>query len=143
MSLSEFPNVQNALVEQPSGPTLEDCGRTGQLPGMNVCNSVRVKQCVDERVCVLGKYSQDNLRQKPVLRPKETCLMWWQICALRVGLNRSQSGNTGPEPVCPGLLGVKAGGFYECFCRKNLERNESHTFHCRKSVQSSRCASNP
>lgn len=51
MSLNKFLNVQIALVEQPNGPTLEDCGRTGQLPGMNVCNFVRVKQGVDEREC--------------------------------------------------------------------------------------------
>lgn len=54
MSLSTFLTVQIAVVELPSGPTLEDCGRTGQLPGMDVCNFVRVKQGVDEReyVCL-------------------------------------------------------------------------------------------
>lgn len=65
MSLSKFFNAQIALVELPIGPTLEDCGCTGQLPGMNVCNFVCVKYDVDEReyVC-LEKYSQDKLRQK-------------------------------------------------------------------------------
>lgn len=43
MSLSKFFNIQIATVELPSGPTLEDCGWTGQLPGMDVCNFVRVK----------------------------------------------------------------------------------------------------
>lgn len=64
MSLSKFFNVQIALVELPCGLTLEGCGRTWQRPGVNVCNSVRVKSGVDERECVLCKYSLDKLRQK-------------------------------------------------------------------------------
>lgn len=54
MSLSKFLNIQIALVGLPSGTTLEDCGCAGTLPGMNVCNFVRVKQGVDEReyVCL-------------------------------------------------------------------------------------------
>lgn len=63
MSLSKFFNAQIALVELPCGP-LEGCGCTWQRPGVNVCNSVRVKSGVDERECVLCKYSLDKLRQK-------------------------------------------------------------------------------
>lgn len=39
-------------MELLTGRTVEDCGCTGQLPGMNVCNFVRVKKGVDERDCV-------------------------------------------------------------------------------------------
>lgn len=54
MSLRKCPNTQIALVELPSGLTLEDCGCTGQLADMNVCICVHVKQGVDEReyVCL-------------------------------------------------------------------------------------------
>lgn len=64
MSLSKFFNAQIALVELPRGPTLEGCGCTWQRPGVNVCNSVRVKSGVDERECVLCKYPLDKLRRK-------------------------------------------------------------------------------
>lgn len=64
MSLSKFFNIQTALVELPRGPTLGDCGCPWQRLGANVCNSVRVKSGVDEKECVLCKYSLDKLRQK-------------------------------------------------------------------------------
>lgn len=48
----------------PRGPTLKDCGCTWQQLGVNVCNSVRAKSAIDEKECVLCKYSLDKLRQR-------------------------------------------------------------------------------
>lgn len=64
MSLSKFFNTQTALVKLPRGPTLKDCGCPWQRLGVYVCNSVRVKSGVDEKECVLCKYSLDKLGQK-------------------------------------------------------------------------------